>query len=250
LKIIGFIVVISTGLLLLYAESDFPDWADPSSPASVHVSPHYITESVEETSVPNIVTAVLADYRSYDTMFETVVVFAAGIAVYSLLRRSRKRQNQQEEQPVELPHQALIVKTVCRLMIPFMQIFALYVIAHGHHSPGGGFQGGVILGASFILLAISHDIQVVIRRFKEKTNLIFIAIGILLYSTVGVAALLFKLNFLDYSYLSFVIPVLDSVTARSIGILVVEIGVAVTVMSAMILIYTSLSSRGTYESGL
>ena len=135
-------------------------------------------------------------------------------------------------------------------MIPFMQIFALYVIAHGHHSPGGGFQGGVILGASFILLAISHDIQVVIRRFKEKTNLIFIAIGILLYSTVGVAALLFKLNFLDYSYLSFVIPVLDSVTARSIGILVVEIGVAVTVMSAMILIYTSLSSRGTYESGL
>ena len=78
MKIIGFIVVISTGLLLLYAESDFPDWADPSSPASVHVSPHYITESVEETSVPNIVTAVLADYRSYDTMFETVVVFAAG----------------------------------------------------------------------------------------------------------------------------------------------------------------------------
>lgn len=250
MKYVGLVVVIATGLLLLYGAEDFPAWSDPSAPASVHVSPHYITESIAETSVPNIVTAVLADYRSYDTMFETVVVFAAGMAVYTLLRRSRKKQKLEDDIADEFPHQALIVKTVCRLMIPFMQIFALYVIAHGHHSPGGGFQGGVILGASFILLAISHDIQAVIERFKEKTNLFYIAVGVLLYAGVGATALLFKLNFLDYTYLSSILPMLDAVGARSFGILVVEVGVAVTVMSSMILIYMSLSSRGTYESGL
>ncbi len=150
--------------MLLFAVKDFPDWADPQAPASTHVSPHYITKSIEETSVPNVVTSVLADYRGFDTMFETTVVFAAGIAVYVLLRRPRRKfkTDKPEEHQQQLPHQALIVKTICRLLVPFMQLFALYVIAHGHHSPGGGFQGGVILGASFILLAISYDMKKVL----------------------------------------------------------------------------------------
>ena len=56
-------------------------------------------------------------------------------------------------------HQSLIVKTVCRRLVPFIQLFGLYVVIHGHTSPGGGFQGGVILGASFILLAIAYGIE-------------------------------------------------------------------------------------------
>ena len=50
--------------------------------------------------------------------------------------------------------QSVIVKTVCRILVPFIQMFGLYVIMHGHSSPGGGFQGGVILGSSFILLSL------------------------------------------------------------------------------------------------
>jgi multicomponent Na+:H+ antiporter subunit B len=79
-----------TGALLIYATVDFPDWADPNQPASLHVSPRYIEKTVEETAVPNIVTAVLADYRGYDTMFETAVIFIAGIVVMMLLRRPKK----------------------------------------------------------------------------------------------------------------------------------------------------------------
>lgn len=252
MKIVGLLSVIATGLLLLYAVGDFPDWADPQAPASTHLSPHYITEAIEETAVPNIVTAVLADYRGFDTMFETTVVFAAGIAVYSLLRRSRRKDEQSEEYDKEfvLPHQALIVKTVCRLMVPFMQIFALYVIAHGHHSPGGGFQGGVILGASFILLAISHDMQMLLSRMKERTNIILAVIGVLIYSGIGTLCIVLERNFLDYSALARIMPGTDSIMARSHAILGVEIGVAITVMSAMILIYNTLSSAGKYDSGL
>ena len=75
------------GVLLLYAANDLPEFGDPNSPASVHISPTYIEESYQLTHTPNVVTAVLMDYRSLDTMVETVVIFTAGIACAFLLRR-------------------------------------------------------------------------------------------------------------------------------------------------------------------
>lgn len=86
----AFIAVIITGFLLIYSTEEFPKWGDPNQPASLHVSPRYIEKTVEETAVPNMVTSVLADYRGYDTMFETSVIFTAGITVMLLLRRPRK----------------------------------------------------------------------------------------------------------------------------------------------------------------
>ena len=87
-KLIAIIITLLTGIVLIYGANDFPEWADTNQPASIHVSPKYIEEAFEKTAVPNMVTAVLADYRGYDTMFETAVIFTAGIAVVMLLRRS------------------------------------------------------------------------------------------------------------------------------------------------------------------
>ena len=78
------------GGLLFYGALDFPIWGDPQSPASSHLSPYYIEHTMSDTSVPNIVTSVLADYRGYDTMFETVVIFTAGIISFFLLRTFKK----------------------------------------------------------------------------------------------------------------------------------------------------------------
>jgi multicomponent Na+:H+ antiporter subunit B len=89
LKLLAFVVVTITGVLLLYATGEMPGWADPQSPASTHVSPRYIEKTIEDTSVPNMVTSVLADYRSYDTLGETTVIFTAGVCCVVLLRRSR-----------------------------------------------------------------------------------------------------------------------------------------------------------------
>ena len=89
MKIIGLILVVFLGGLLIYCSLDFPLWGDPHSPASSHVSPYYIENTIADTSVPNIVTSVLADYRGYDTMFETIVIFTAGIACIFLLRTSK-----------------------------------------------------------------------------------------------------------------------------------------------------------------
>jgi len=73
--------------LMLYATSGLPDLGDPDAPASTHVSPTYIEKSMEDTKTPNIVTAILADYRGYDTLGETIVIFAAGLACVLILMK-------------------------------------------------------------------------------------------------------------------------------------------------------------------
>ncbi len=85
------ITVVITGALLMYGTVDMPNWADPHSPASTHVSPRYIEKTLEETATPNAVTSVLADYRGYDTLGETSVIFTAGVSCILILRRRRKR---------------------------------------------------------------------------------------------------------------------------------------------------------------
>ncbi len=89
MKALALIATLITGVLLLYGTRDFAAWGDPNSPASRHLSPVYIEKAVEQTHVPNLVTAILGDYRGYDTMFETVVIFCAGMAVVSVLRGNK-----------------------------------------------------------------------------------------------------------------------------------------------------------------
>jgi multicomponent Na+:H+ antiporter subunit B len=73
--------------LMLYATGDLPDRGDPQAPANVHVSPSYIERTIEDTETPNIVTSVLADYRGYDTLGETLVIFTAGLACILILMK-------------------------------------------------------------------------------------------------------------------------------------------------------------------
>ncbi len=249
MKPIALIITLILGVLLIVATRDLPKWGAPDSPASLHLSDHYIKHSIEETSVPNFVTAVLADYRGYDTMFETTVIFCAGITVLSLLRRTHRRRKRIIKPRPEQQNKDFILQSTARLLVPIMQLFALYVVAHGHHSPGGGFQGGVILGASFILLALAYDLKTVLGRLKEKTVLLFSGIGVLIYAGIGAICLLLGGNFLDYSVWNTILGVTE-IEARSHGMLGIEIGVAITVMCIMFSLYADLSSGGEMDEGL
>ena len=75
---------------LVYGTFGLPEFADPSAPIHTHVVPRYLNDIKQEVDVPNVVTAVLASYRGYDTLGETTVVFTAGAGVIALLRRRRK----------------------------------------------------------------------------------------------------------------------------------------------------------------
>lgn len=88
-RILGISMIIFFAALLIYSTEDFSSWGDPAQPAAVHVSPRYIERTVEETGIPNVVTSVLADYRGYDTLFETAVIFTASVVVILLLRRGK-----------------------------------------------------------------------------------------------------------------------------------------------------------------
>ena len=146
-------------------------------------------------------------------------------------------------------YEDVIIQTLTRLLIPFMQLFALYVIAHGHHSPGGGFQGGCILSASFILLCVAYDIRWAKARMSETLNTIYISLGVIIFAGVGFICLILGGNYLDYSWLHKILPV-DPVVARSHGILFIEIGVGLTVMAVMIALYLNLASGGKHEDEL
>ena len=81
---------ISVGAAIVYGTLGLPAISDPNAPIHIHVAPRYLSESVQATGVPNVVTSVLASYRGYDTLGETTVVFTAGAGVVALLRRRRR----------------------------------------------------------------------------------------------------------------------------------------------------------------
>ena len=85
-------VVVATGAALIYGTLDMPHFGDPTAPVHQHVAPVYITESPQQTGIPNVVTSILASYRGYDTLGELAVIFTAGVGVLALLGlRRRKR---------------------------------------------------------------------------------------------------------------------------------------------------------------
>ncbi len=79
---------------LVYGTLGLPAFSDPQAPIHTHVVPRYLEQGPKETGVPNVVTAVLASYRGFDTLGEVVVVFTAGIGVIALLRRLRRRKDE------------------------------------------------------------------------------------------------------------------------------------------------------------
>lgn len=79
------LIVIGTGIALLYGSLGLPAWGSPDNPIHQHVAPRYLVDSAWEIGVPNTVSSVLASYRGYDTMGETTVVFAAMVGVFALL---------------------------------------------------------------------------------------------------------------------------------------------------------------------
>ncbi len=85
------VVVLITGGALIYGTIDMPRLGDPQAPTNLHVAPRYIEESPQEIGIPNLVTAVLASYRGYDTLGETAVILTAGVGVMILLGGARRR---------------------------------------------------------------------------------------------------------------------------------------------------------------
>ena len=130
-----------------------------------------------------------------------------------------------------------IVALSARLVTPFIQLFALYVVFHGHYSPGGGFQGGAMLAASFLLIRLSIGTDAAQLQFQRSWGTPGSSIGTLIFLGTGLIVVFLGVNFLDYSGLPFGLPEPE---LRNTGILLVELGVAVAVTATLTAIYDDL----------
>ena len=136
----------------------------------------------------------------------------------------------------------IIIVGMTRLIVPFIQIFALYVVFHGHYSPGGGFQGGALFGASVILHRVALGEKPSWEIFSVRLGLPLGLFGVLIYTCVGLLGLTSEGHFLDYSQLPFGITgtIAD---LRALGILLIEIGVALAVCGLLVSIMDQLAER-------
>lgn len=132
----------------------------------------------------------------------------------------------------------LVLRIVVKILLPFILMFGCYVQLHGEYSPGGGFQAGVIFASAFIIYALIYGPEKTLRVFPLGLIKFLSAFGVLLYAGVGVASLLLGGNFLDYSVLAE-----KSTTGQQLGILLIELGVGITVCSAMLLIFIIFALR-------
>jgi len=96
-RFLPLLVVTITGVILIYGTWDLPNFGQAGNPANLHVAPRYLAETPEFFGIPNVVTAVLASYRGYDTMGEVTVIFTAAIGVLLLLGVSVGRRGGDDE---------------------------------------------------------------------------------------------------------------------------------------------------------
>ena len=132
----------------------------------------------------------------------------------------------------------VVLRVTAKAMIAFMLLFALYVQFHGDFGPGGGFQAGVIVAASVVLYAIIYGLEAARAVVPDRVLEALIAVGVLLYASVGVAGLLLGGMYLDYFVLS-----ADPVDGQHRGIFWVEAGVLLTVFAVMLKVFYLFASR-------
>lgn len=157
----GFLCLILI-FLLLATVIFLPSFGRSGNPVDNEAPRHYLEHTREETGAANAVTGMILIYRGFDTLGESCVLFLAVSSVMMLLQRDanntdeRTLQRLRREDAIERTHGDNILRKSAKLLIPFIFLFALYVLLNGEASPGGGFSGGAILGGGLILYSCAY----------------------------------------------------------------------------------------------
>ena len=168
--------VIST---LLVTVSNLPQFGNENNPLNNEVAERYIEQGLEETGATNIVAGMILDYRAFDTLGESNVLFIAVCSVILLLRVSQEKTrtgtHSLEKKDAEAndrkfePHNDIILQKAADILVPVILLLGVYIILNGHLSPGGGFSGGAVIGAGLILYLNAFGFRKTERFFTFKT---------------------------------------------------------------------------------
>ncbi|MCR5330375.1 MAG: hypothetical protein K6E62_04205 [Lachnospiraceae bacterium] len=167
-RIVALTSVLTLAILLTATVLNLPAVGQISNPDNNEVSERYIEKGIEETGAVNFVAGMILDYRAFDTFGESNVLFVATICVTVMLRISGKKKRKEEKKDASVsaeasksedelsdrfyePSRDTILQKMSAIIFPIIMVFGIYVVLNGHLSPGGGFSGGAVLGAGFIL---------------------------------------------------------------------------------------------------
>jgi multicomponent Na+:H+ antiporter subunit B len=161
-RLLASLAIAAAGIPMLAGVAQLPRAGAPDAPVHTHVAAQYLAGSPGETGAENVVTGVLLNYRAFDTFGEVMIIFAALAAVLAILSPAAAATGAPKDQPSGTEHArhrrappvSPIVAFVLRLTAPFVIAFAVWMMLKGHLTPGGGFQGGAMIGALLILLSI------------------------------------------------------------------------------------------------
>ncbi len=158
-------------VMLLLAVSWLPTFGEADKPVNNEVSARYIENGLQETGAVNIVTGMILDYRAFDTLGESHVLFIATCTVLILLRLDRKEDQETygANDRLHEPKNDVILQTAAKILVPPIFIFGIYVILAGHLGPGGGFSGGAVIGAGLILYLNAFGFAKTERFFTART---------------------------------------------------------------------------------
>ncbi|MED9822351.1 MAG: hydrogen gas-evolving membrane-bound hydrogenase subunit E [Christensenellales bacterium] len=178
--------------LLLFTVTRLPAFGSPEHPINNEVSARYIEKGLQETGAVNIVTGMILDYRAFDTLGESSVLFTAAMVVLFLLRKDKDsaRYSQLAENMEQNPHSDtyyepkndIILQKTAVILVPIVMLLGIYVILNGHLSPGGGFSGGAIMGAGLILYVTAFGFAKMRRFFTYKTYQRIVLVALLTYA--------------------------------------------------------------------
>lgn len=163
-----------------------PKFGVQDAPTNNEVSQKYIEEGLKDTGATNIVSSMILDYRAFDTLGESSVLFTAVMAVMILLRKDKADIIEEEaiieEERIEEKYPNIILKTVAKMVAPFIIMYGAYVILNGHISPGGGFSGGAIIGAGLILISLGTGRKTTKKFFNFKVFTAITSCSLLSYA--------------------------------------------------------------------
>jgi multicomponent Na+:H+ antiporter subunit B len=253
--IVPALIAVTVGALLIYAALDLPSFGDPTSPANAYVGRAYLEVAGRDTGAANAVTAVLSSYRGFDTLGETVVIFAAGVGVALVLGFGERAAPWSRLTAGAAGDHNVVLRVAAKLLIPVITLFAFYVQFHGDLGPGGGFQAGVILAVAVILHALVFGLRETMSAVRPGFARGVAALGVLLYSGIGVVCIVNGGGFLDYDHL-FTADIEAQIPpgllgdpgaahhwGQHFGIFFIELGVLFTVAATMIAIFYGFAGR-------
>ena len=175
--------------ILLITVALLPKFGSADAPAMNEVAKRYLESGLAETGAVNVVTGMILDYRAFDTLGESFVLFTATITVLFLLQQKEK-ETEEEELPGDINSEirSLPAKIIAGITLPFIFLYGIYIVLNGHLSPGGGFSGGAIIGGGLVLNHLvfgqkaSNKIITVNRASKIMTAGLLVYICLKTYS--------------------------------------------------------------------